>query len=225
MHPRAAGTRRRPSLVPPRPAKRGEGRQLCPVPLAPAKRGRGPGRGGRLRGHPPRDPRVPRPREARRIRHSSGSDVRSRAPRARPGRAAGERTAHSTRAAFEASPRDRSAPARSACDRGDRGRGATEPLLLTGSSPLPRVRGAKVRGAFVGEDGHRCESRLQLELDHVTPVKLGGKATVQGLRLRCRPHNVRAAERVFGQGYMARFRRSTRMSESTLAGGSAPLVK
>ncbi len=81
------------------------------------------------------------------------------------------------------------------------------------------------RCTFVGEDGHRCGSRFQLELDHVTPVKLGGKATVEGLRLRCRPHNFRAAERAFGEGYMARFRRSTRMSESTLAGGSAPLVK
>ncbi len=78
---------------------------------------------------------------------------------------------------------------------------------------------------FVGEDGHRCESRFQLELDHVTPVKLGGKPTVEGLRLRCRPHNFRGAELVLGEGYMARFRRSTRMSESTLAGGSAPLVK
>ncbi len=78
---------------------------------------------------------------------------------------------------------------------------------------------------FVGEDGRRCESRFQLEFDHVTPVKLGGKPTVEGLRLRCRPHNFRGAELVLGEGYMARFRRSTRMSESTLAGGSAPSVK
>jgi 5-methylcytosine-specific restriction endonuclease McrA len=58
------------------------------------------------------------------------------------------------------------------------------------------------RCTFVGESGHRCESRTHLELDHVEPVANGGHATVQGLRLRCRAHNQLAAERAFGRDFM-----------------------
>jgi hypothetical protein len=55
---------------------------------------------------------------------------------------------------------------------------------------------------FVGENGHRCESRTRLEFDHVEPVATGGHATVAGLRLRCRAHNQYAAERAFGRDFM-----------------------
>jgi hypothetical protein len=55
---------------------------------------------------------------------------------------------------------------------------------------------------FVGENGHRCESRTRLEFDHVEPVTTGGHATVNGLRLRCRAHNQYAAERAFGRDFM-----------------------
>jgi len=55
---------------------------------------------------------------------------------------------------------------------------------------------------FVGENGHRCESRSRLEFDHVEPVARGGQATVKGLRLRCRAHNQYEAERAFGRGFM-----------------------
>ena len=58
------------------------------------------------------------------------------------------------------------------------------------------------RCTFVGESGHRCESRTRLEFDHVEPVALGGHATVNGLRLRCRAHNQYAAERAFGRDFM-----------------------
>jgi 5-methylcytosine-specific restriction endonuclease McrA len=62
------------------------------------------------------------------------------------------------------------------------------------------------RCTFVGPDGHRCESRWQLQFDHVTPVALGGTSTAADLRLRCRPHNLLEAERVFGRTHMERFR-------------------
>ncbi len=66
------------------------------------------------------------------------------------------------------------------------------------------------RCTFVGESGHRCESRDFLELDHVDPVARGGRATVDGMRLRCRGHNQLEAERVFGAEFMARKRGSAR---------------
>ncbi len=58
------------------------------------------------------------------------------------------------------------------------------------------------RCTFVGENGHRCESRTRLEFDHVEPVAQGGHATVAGLRLRCRAHNQYEAERAFGRDFM-----------------------
>jgi 5-methylcytosine-specific restriction endonuclease McrA len=58
------------------------------------------------------------------------------------------------------------------------------------------------RCTFVGENGHRCESRARLEFDHVEPVANGGHATVKGLRLRCRAHNQLEAERHFGRDFM-----------------------
>jgi hypothetical protein len=55
---------------------------------------------------------------------------------------------------------------------------------------------------FVGENGHRCEARTRLEFDHVEPVAQGGRATAQGLRLRCRAHDQYAAEQAFGRDFM-----------------------
>jgi hypothetical protein len=55
---------------------------------------------------------------------------------------------------------------------------------------------------FVSENGHRCEARTRLEFDHVEPVATGGRATAQGLRLRCRAHNQYAAEQAFGRDFM-----------------------
>ena len=58
------------------------------------------------------------------------------------------------------------------------------------------------RCTFVGDNGHRCEARTRLEWDHAEPVAQGGRATVQGLRLRCRAHNQLEAERAFGRDFM-----------------------
>ncbi|HZZ83447.1 MAG TPA: HNH endonuclease signature motif containing protein [Anaeromyxobacteraceae bacterium] len=76
------------------------------------------------------------------------------------------------------------------------------------------------RCAWRGEGGRRCESRWQLELDHVVPVALGGPTTAANLRLACRAHNGFHAEQVFGREHMARFRRgATRQGEVTIASG------
>jgi 5-methylcytosine-specific restriction endonuclease McrA len=55
---------------------------------------------------------------------------------------------------------------------------------------------------FVGSNGQRCGSRKLLELDHIEPVALGGRATVENMRLRCWAHNQLEAERVFGAEFM-----------------------
>ena len=64
---------------------------------------------------------------------------------------------------------------------------------------------------FASSTGHRCEARRFLEFDHVEPVARGGKATVEGMRLRCRTHNQYEAEQAFGAGFMRRKRREARL--------------
>ena len=63
---------------------------------------------------------------------------------------------------------------------------------------------------FVGTNGRRCRERRFLQFDHVEPFARGGKATVEGLRLRCRAHNQYEAERVFGAEFMSRKREGAR---------------
>ena len=55
---------------------------------------------------------------------------------------------------------------------------------------------------FVSEAGHRCEARALIEYDHVEEVARGGRATVSGVRLRCRAHNQFTAECTFGREFM-----------------------
>ena len=62
------------------------------------------------------------------------------------------------------------------------------------------------RCTFVGDHGHRCETRDALQFDHIITFADGGKSTVPNLRLRCRAHNHLEAERRFGAGFMQRKR-------------------
>ena len=90
------------------------------------------------------------------------------------------------------------------------------------SGPSARIRyvPARVRRAvwerdggqctFVSAAGHRCESRRFLEFDHIDPVARGGRATLEGMRLRCRAHNQYEAERAFGAGFMSQKRSEAR---------------
>jgi 5-methylcytosine-specific restriction endonuclease McrA len=54
------------------------------------------------------------------------------------------------------------------------------------------------RCTFVGENGHRCESRALIEFDHRVPLAKGGQTTVENVRLLCRAHNQFEAKREFG---------------------------
>ncbi len=65
---------------------------------------------------------------------------------------------------------------------------------------------------FVSARGHRCKALRFLEFDHVDPVARGGRATVEGMRLRCRAHNQYEAERTFGAEFMSRKRHEARLA-------------
>ena len=65
---------------------------------------------------------------------------------------------------------------------------------------------------FVGEGGHRCGAVARVEFDHIDPVAIGGEATVDNIRLRCRAHNVYEAERIFGAGFMETKRKTARQA-------------
>jgi 5-methylcytosine-specific restriction endonuclease McrA len=73
------------------------------------------------------------------------------------------------------------------------------------------------RCTFVSASGKRCAARRLLEFDHIEPVARGGRATVEGIRLRCRAHNQYEAERVFGTGFMIRKRQVARMAAARMA--------
>jgi len=57
--------------------------------------------------------------------------------------------------------------------------------------------------AWAGPDGHRCQERSFLEFDHIWPKALGGTgATAENVRMLCRRHNQRAAEKSYGLRFM-----------------------
>jgi len=58
------------------------------------------------------------------------------------------------------------------------------------------------RCTFVSGNGTVCGSQHDLHFDHIVPWAIGGKSTVENLRLRCPAHNRLEAERQFGRGFM-----------------------
>jgi hypothetical protein len=58
---------------------------------------------------------------------------------------------------------------------------------------------------YTSADGVRCQSRHDLECHHKEPHALGGSADAENLTLRCRVHNILAAEKDFGREFMERF--------------------
>jgi 5-methylcytosine-specific restriction endonuclease McrA len=92
-------------------------------------------------------------------------------------------------------------------------------------------RRAGGRCEFRLESGERCGCRRRLQYDHVEPLALGGKSTVENVQLTCRPHNLLAARRIFGDAVMDRYApgRSSaqrgprrRTTPARPGGGSAP---
>ena len=93
-------------------------------------------------------------------------------------------------------------------------RGARRPSRNPRHIPAAVKRAVRERDqdqcTFQSESGQRCPARMRLEFDHIEPVARGGRATVDGMRLRCRAHNQYAAECAFGAGFMARKREQAR---------------
>jgi len=85
---------------------------------------------------------------------------------------------------------------------------------------IRRVVWERDRGqcTFVSTRGTRCATRRFLEFDHVVPVARGGRASVDGIRLRCRAHNQYEAERVFGRSFMNRKRQRASEQARSMAG-------
>jgi hypothetical protein len=77
------------------------------------------------------------------------------------------------------------------------------------------------RCTFVGESGHRCGAVARVEFDHIDPVAVGGEATVDNIRLRCRAHNQYEAERIFGAGFMETKRDAARQAATEKRGRTA----
>ncbi len=67
-------------------------------------------------------------------------------------------------------------------------------------------RRADDRCEYLGQNGHRCGSRFQTQTDHILPIALGGKNSVENLRVLCRVHNSLMAEKILGKGRMRQFR-------------------
>ena len=74
------------------------------------------------------------------------------------------------------------------------------------------------RCTFVGESGVRCSARKFLEYDHVQEFARGGRATVAGLRMRCRAHNQFGAECTFGAEFMRQKRDQARRAAAKRSG-------
>ena len=51
----------------------------------------------------------------------------------------------------------------------------------------------------------RCESKTNLQVDHVCPLALGGKTELKNLRMLCPTHNQLMAIRVLGRNKMSKF--------------------
>ncbi len=49
---------------------------------------------------------------------------------------------------------------------------------------------------YQSPDGTRCESKFQLQIEHVTPVTWAGKSSADNLQLLCRTHNLLAARKL-----------------------------
>jgi 5-methylcytosine-specific restriction endonuclease McrA len=63
------------------------------------------------------------------------------------------------------------------------------------------------RCTFKGTDGKRCNSKWNLQIDHIVPFALGGNNSPGNLRLLCGKHNRLEAERVYGSRHMEKFKK------------------
>ena len=58
---------------------------------------------------------------------------------------------------------------------------------------------------FAGNNGNRCNSTWNLQIDHIVPFAKGGDNSLENLRLLCERHNKLEAERAYGKEFMKRY--------------------
>jgi 5-methylcytosine-specific restriction endonuclease McrA len=61
------------------------------------------------------------------------------------------------------------------------------------------------RCEWILPSGERCDCTRKLEYDHILALALGGKSTLDNVRLACRPHNLLAARQAFGDAVIDRY--------------------
>jgi hypothetical protein len=71
------------------------------------------------------------------------------------------------------------------------------------------------RCAWPMGDGEICGSTRRLEFDHDLEVALGGKPTIENIRLLCKSHNLMKAEQHLGRTFMANFRKDCPTERNT----------
>jgi hypothetical protein len=76
------------------------------------------------------------------------------------------------------------------------------------------------RCTFVDDCGRRCPEKGFLEFDHVDGYARKRRHSVDDLRLLCRAHNQRAAEKMYGRAFMER--RVAEAAQRTRPGASSP---
>jgi hypothetical protein len=87
---------------------------------------------------------------------------------------------------------------------------ATVPPPRSGSRHVPSAVKREVAArdghqcSFVASDGHRCQERAFLELDHTTLFCRGGASDAASMRILCAAHNRHAAAQELGESFMER---------------------
>jgi hypothetical protein len=87
---------------------------------------------------------------------------------------------------------------------------ATVPPPKPGSRHVPSAVKREVAArdgnqcSFVAADGHRCQERGFLELDHTTLFCRGGASDAASMRILCAAHNRHAAAQELGESFMER---------------------
>ena len=74
------------------------------------------------------------------------------------------------------------------------------------------------RCAFVGPDGRRCNSRHNLQFEHIKPHAKGGDNSVENIEVLCFCHNQYRAECEFGREKMERKRKVIPVLKDAVAG-------
>ncbi len=81
-------------------------------------------------------------------------------------------------------------------------RGSKNPWHITPAVMRLCWKRDDARCTFVGANGKRCNETHDLQFDHIIPPDRGGDGSLGNVRLRCRAHNLHAAEKLYGRHFV-----------------------